>query len=182
MNEGGANEPTPIVHNGIIYLTNTGQHRCRRSMAGPGDLIWENRYRPANRRRRLRGDAHLAIYEDKVFVATTDARIVGARRAHRRKIVWETDHRRSPKDRLQQYQRPDRRQRQGDCRGWSGASQYTKESCFISAYDAARRASGSGSSTRSRARASRAATPGAACPTCCAPAARPGSPAATIRS
>ena len=24
MNEGGASEPTPIVHNGIIYLYNTG--------------------------------------------------------------------------------------------------------------------------------------------------------------
>ena len=24
MNEGGGNEPTPLVHNGIIYLANTG--------------------------------------------------------------------------------------------------------------------------------------------------------------
>ena len=24
MNEGGANEPTPIVHNGVMFLVNTG--------------------------------------------------------------------------------------------------------------------------------------------------------------
>ena len=36
MNESGAaNEPTPIVHNGIMYPHQPGQHRCRRSMRGP---------------------------------------------------------------------------------------------------------------------------------------------------
>ena len=28
MNEGGANQPTPLVHNGIIYLVNTDEHRA----------------------------------------------------------------------------------------------------------------------------------------------------------
>ena len=34
MNEGGANQPAPIVHNGVIYLNNPG-NVCRRSTARP---------------------------------------------------------------------------------------------------------------------------------------------------
>ena len=35
MNEGGANQPMPLVHNGIMYLVQHRQHRCRRSTRRP---------------------------------------------------------------------------------------------------------------------------------------------------
>ena len=45
MNEGGANQPTPIVHNGIIYLANTS-NTVQALDGGTGDLIWENHIGP----------------------------------------------------------------------------------------------------------------------------------------
>jgi hypothetical protein len=41
MNEGGTNQPAPIVHNGIIYLANTGG--IIQAIEGTtGKVIWEN--------------------------------------------------------------------------------------------------------------------------------------------
>ena len=60
------------------------EHRatwCRRSTRATGDLIWENQVGPDPVG--IGAMRNLAIYEDKVFVATTDARLVGARRADR---------------------------------------------------------------------------------------------------
>jgi alcohol dehydrogenase (cytochrome c) len=49
MNEGGTNQPAPLVHNGIIYLNNTGN--ILQALDGrTGELIWEQRYDvPRNR-------------------------------------------------------------------------------------------------------------------------------------
>src|SRR5262247_3282798 len=42
MNEGGTNQPAPIVHNGVIYLANTGG--IMQALEGTtGKVIWENR-------------------------------------------------------------------------------------------------------------------------------------------
>jgi len=42
MHEGGWNEPTPIVHNGIIYIVHTGN--IVQALDGrTGDLLWETR-------------------------------------------------------------------------------------------------------------------------------------------
>jgi alcohol dehydrogenase (cytochrome c) len=87
MGEGGWNEPTPIVHNGIIYLANTGN--IVQALDGKsGELIWENRLGPDA------GLAYgairsLAIYQDKVYLAATDARMV-ALDARTGRVVWET--------------------------------------------------------------------------------------------
>ena len=87
MNEGAWNEPTPIVHNGIMFLANTGQHR---SSAG-----CKNRRVDLGKSRRLRiADRHWpravwAFIGDKVFLATTDAHIV-ALDARTGKLVWDT--------------------------------------------------------------------------------------------
>ncbi len=45
MNDGGANEPTPIVHNGIIYLANPS-NTVQALDGRTGDLIWENHIGP----------------------------------------------------------------------------------------------------------------------------------------
>ncbi len=74
MREGGANEPTPIVHNGIIYLYNT--NNVVQALDGAtGDLIWEHSVGPEA----IVGQGairSLALYQDKLFVATTDAHLV----------------------------------------------------------------------------------------------------------
>src|SRR6185437_12441057 len=88
MNEGGANEPSPLVHNGIIYLANTDN--IVQALDGrTGDLIWENRVRPAGMQGGGTGATrNLAIYGDKVFIATTDARLI-ALDARTGKTVWD---------------------------------------------------------------------------------------------
>ena len=87
MNDGGANEPTPIVHNGIIYLANTS-NTVQALDGRTGDLIWENHIGP-DATRAYGATRSLAIYEDKVFIATTDAQLY-ALDARNGKIVWQT--------------------------------------------------------------------------------------------
>jgi alcohol dehydrogenase (cytochrome c) len=87
MNDGGANEPTPIVHDGIVYLTspsNTLQALDGRT----GNLIWENRVGPESTRA-YGATRTLAIYDDKLFLTTTDAHLY-ALDARTGKTVWQT--------------------------------------------------------------------------------------------
>ncbi|HEX4277091.1 MAG TPA: PQQ-binding-like beta-propeller repeat protein [Bryobacteraceae bacterium] len=87
MTEGGANEPTPIVHNGTIYLVNPGN--IVQALDGrTGDLIWENRVGP-ELSTGLGGMRSLGIYQDKILFATTDARLV-ALDARTGKSIWES--------------------------------------------------------------------------------------------
>jgi alcohol dehydrogenase (cytochrome c) len=87
MAEGGWNEPMPVVHNGIVYLANTG-NTIQAIDGQTGELIWENRIGPEPGA--LFGASRsLAIYQDKIFHATTDARLV-ALDARTGKIVWQT--------------------------------------------------------------------------------------------
>jgi alcohol dehydrogenase (cytochrome c) len=84
MNEGGVNEPMPLAHNGILYLVHTGN--IVQALNGrTGEVIWEYRAGPDQ------GGAmrNLAIYQDKVFVATSDARMV-ALNARTGELAWET--------------------------------------------------------------------------------------------
>src|SRR4029453_2419139 len=74
MNEGQTNEPTPIVHNGVMFLTNT-TNIVQALDAKSGELIWEHRVGP-NTATGIAAMRNMAIYQDKVFVATTDARLV----------------------------------------------------------------------------------------------------------
>src|SRR4029077_291442 len=74
MNEGQTNEPTPLVHNCVVYLTNT-MNVVQALDAKTGDLIWENHVGP-NAAIGISAMRNMAIYQDKVFVATTDARLV----------------------------------------------------------------------------------------------------------
>ena len=88
VDSAAANEPTPLVHNGIIYLTNTDN--IVQALDGrTGDLIWENHLRPP---RSLAGGTgamrNMAIYQDKIFTETTDAHLF-ALDARTGKTVWE---------------------------------------------------------------------------------------------
>jgi alcohol dehydrogenase (cytochrome c) len=130
MGEGGSNEPTPIVHNGIIYLANTGN--IVQALDGrTGDLIWENRVGPNTASGATRS---LGLYQDKVFLATNDARLV-ALDARNGKLVWET----VIADHAKGYANSSGPTIIGGkvIEGLGGCDKYKEDGCFISAYDAA---------------------------------------------
>jgi alcohol dehydrogenase (cytochrome c) len=84
MNEGGSSQPMPVAHNGILYLVHTG-NTVQALNGRDGELIWEYRAGP-DPGGPMR---NMAIYGDKVFVTTSDARMVAldARTGEKR---WET--------------------------------------------------------------------------------------------
>jgi alcohol dehydrogenase (cytochrome c) len=88
MNEGGASEVTPIVHDGIIFLSNTS-NTVQALDGRNGELIWEHRIGPVATSA-YGGTRSLALYDDKVFVATTDARLY-ALDTRTGKMVWQAD-------------------------------------------------------------------------------------------
>jgi len=132
MNEGGANEPMPLVHNGIIYLANTGN--ILQALDGrTGELIWENHIGP-NAMVGMSAVRNIAIAQDKVFFATNDARLV-ALDARTGKRVWETP----IADRSKGYANT-----AGPIvikgvvvNGLVGCDRYGNDGCWISGYDAA---------------------------------------------
>ena len=74
MNEGGASQPTPIVHNGIMFLANA--HNIIQALdAKTGKLIWENRIGP-DVSRAYYGNRSIGLWHDKVYTATSDAHLV----------------------------------------------------------------------------------------------------------
>jgi alcohol dehydrogenase (cytochrome c) len=132
MNEGQSNEPTPLVHNGVIYLTNT-MNIVQALDARSGDLIWENHVGP-NAAIGIAAMRNMAIFQDKVYVATTDARLV-ALDARSGKTIWDTP----IADRAKGYANT-----AGPIvikgvviNGLVGCDRYGNDGCWISGYDAA---------------------------------------------
>ncbi|HJT90292.1 MAG TPA: PQQ-binding-like beta-propeller repeat protein, partial [Bryobacteraceae bacterium] len=87
MQDGASNgnQPAPIVHNGVLYVNNAGEV-LQALDARTGDLIWENHYGSIPNAPAMRG---IAIYDDKVLVATPDAHLM-AFDARNGKVVWDT--------------------------------------------------------------------------------------------
>jgi len=132
MNEGQSNEPSPVVHNGIIYLTNT-MNTVQALDARTGDLIWEHHLGP-NAATGIAAMRNMAIYQDKVFVATTDARLT-ALDARTGAKIWDTP----IADRSKGYANT-----AGPIvikgvvvNGLVGCDRYGNDGCWISGYDAA---------------------------------------------
>jgi alcohol dehydrogenase (cytochrome c) len=137
MNEGAWSEPTPLAHDGIIYLShvfNTVQALDGKT----GDLIWEHRLDVDTERQGSGGLAmrNIAIYDDKLFVATTDARMM-ALDARTGRLVWETP----IADRAKGYTAASGPivARGVVIQGLNGCDRYkkTEDGCFISGFDAA---------------------------------------------
>ncbi len=131
MNDGGASQPTPIVHNGIIYLANTS-NTVQALDGRTGELIWENHIGP-DATIAYGATRSLAIYGDKVYLATTDAKLV-ALDARTGKVAWET----VIADNKKAYSNTS-----GPIvihgkviQGLMGCDRYKEDGCFISAYDA----------------------------------------------
>jgi alcohol dehydrogenase (cytochrome c) len=125
MNEGGTNQPSPLAHNGTIYLNNTGG--IVQAIDGrTGDLIWEHRFGTVNISQR-----GMSLYDDKLFLALSNAHLV-ALDARTGKIAWDVampDGRGSSSGPLVARGRV--------IQGMGGCSPYVEQKCFISAYDAA---------------------------------------------
>ena len=132
MDESGANEPTPIVHNGTMFLANTS-NIVQALDARTGELIWQNQVGPQVGVGGTIAMRSLALYQDKVFVSTTDAHMV-ALNATTGKTVWDTPI--STKTR-------DFTTTSGPIvihgkvlEGLTGCTLYREENCYISAFDA----------------------------------------------
>jgi alcohol dehydrogenase (cytochrome c) len=172
MNEGGANEVTPIIHDGILFLSNT-DNIVQALDAKTGKLIWENRIGPKSPVL-YGGNRSLALYQDKVLVATTDAHLV-ALDARTGKIAWNVS-----------IAGKGHNQTGGVMvihgkvlTGLTGCSAYAIEKCAITAFDANTGAQDWRFSTIALT-GTPGAIPGTGWTISIAPAARPGSQAPTI--
>ena len=132
MNEGGRNQPTPMVHDGTMFLANVG-HIVQALDARTGDLIWEHQVggAPVGAQSATRS---LALYQDKVFLATHDARVI-ALAARTGDVVWET----TVADSTKGYMMTSGPIIVGGrvIQGMTGCQRFTEQGCFISAYDTA---------------------------------------------
>ena len=132
MNEGGRNAPSPIAHDGVLYFAGFGPV-VQALDVRTGDLIWE--YEVGVEAGQLASSSrNLAIYQNKLFLATADARLI-ALDARTGEEVWST----RIADDTQGFRNTSGPVIVGGkvVQGLGGCGQYTREGCFISAYDAA---------------------------------------------
>ena len=132
--EDGTNQPTPMVHDGVMYLANPG-NVIQALDARSGTLLWE--YRRGFPEDFFAGGfsqiRSLAIYDDKVFLATRDAAMV-ALDARTGLVVWETQ--------IADYQKGYKNVSgplviHGKVvSGINGCDRFQEDSCFITAHDA----------------------------------------------
>jgi alcohol dehydrogenase (cytochrome c) len=124
----GDSEPSPLVYNGIIYLINSSN--IIQALDGKsGELIWEHHAGPVD----SKDMRNIAIYDDKIIHATTDARLL-ALDARNGEPIWETRIADGSKG-FENSSGPivaDGKIIQG----LAGCSRYIDEPCFISAHDA----------------------------------------------
>ncbi|MBV8846147.1 MAG: PQQ-binding-like beta-propeller repeat protein [Bryobacterales bacterium] len=134
MQEGASNgnQPAPIVHNGVLYVNNAGMV-LQALDARTGELIWENRYGTNPAAPAMRG---IAIYDDKIFVATVEAHLM-AFDARNGRLVWDTT--------IGDRSKGEYANSSGPIAvngklivgmGRDSCATYREEKCFISAYDA----------------------------------------------
>jgi alcohol dehydrogenase (cytochrome c) len=131
MHEQGANQPTPLVHDGVMFLANTG-NTIQALDAATGDLIWENELGPTQAIG-FGSMRNIALYEDKVIVATNDARLV-ALDARTGRVVWSTP----IADRAKGFYTTSGPivVRGKVIQGLQGCDRFQEDRCYISAYDA----------------------------------------------
>lgn len=85
----GSNQGTPLVHDGVMYLTHP-DNVVQAVDAASGDLIWEYAYPFPKDSKTLGGpQRNIAIYDDKIILATYDAALV-AIDARSGELVWRT--------------------------------------------------------------------------------------------
>ena len=126
----GNHQTTPLVHDGIMFLGHPG-NVVQAIDAVTGDVIWVYRHRlPEDAR--AGATRTLALYGDKLFLATADANLV-ALDARTGEEVWKT----VKTDYTQGF-----RQNAGPViangvliTGTNGCDRYTEQTCFITGHD-----------------------------------------------
>ena len=126
----GNHQTTPLVHDGIMFLAHPG-NVVQALDAATGDVIWVYRHRlPEDAR--AGATRTLALYGDKLFLATADANLV-ALDARTGEEAWKT----VKTDYTQGF-----RQNAGPViangvviTGTNGCDRYTEQSCFITGHD-----------------------------------------------
>ena len=126
----GNHQTTPLVHDGIMFLAHPG-NVVQAIDAVTGDVIWVYRHRlPEDAR--AGATRTLALYGDKLFLATADANLV-ALDARTGEEVWKT----VKTDYTQGF-----RQNAGPViangvliTGTNGCDRYTEQTCFITGHD-----------------------------------------------
>ncbi|MEM6534923.1 MAG: PQQ-binding-like beta-propeller repeat protein [Pseudomonadota bacterium] len=85
----GSSQPTPLVHDGVLYLPNSKDHITAHD-ATSGDLIWSYKH---ERTGEVWGSGditrNMAIYDGKIFHAAGDARLI-ALDAKTGELIWDT--------------------------------------------------------------------------------------------
>ena len=128
----GSNQGTPLVHDGVMFLTHPG-NVVQALDAASGELIWEYAYDYPPAARTLGGPTkNIALYQDKVFLATYDAALV-ALDARSGEQLWRT----VKADYKQGYTHT-----AGPVvadgvivSGINGCERYKKDGCFITGHD-----------------------------------------------
>lgn len=128
----GVSEPTPMVHDGVMFLVGSG-NSVQAIDAANGDLIWEYQYNlPPGAKTAIGASRGLALYDDKVFLATLDASIV-ALDARTGDQVWLT----AKADYLQGFTQtsPPVIANGVVVSGINGCERFTDDGCFITGHD-----------------------------------------------
>jgi alcohol dehydrogenase (cytochrome c) len=72
----GSNQPTPLVRDGVMFLTHPN-NKIQAIQADTGELIWEYQYAFPPASKMLGGPTrNIALWDNKVFLATYDAALV----------------------------------------------------------------------------------------------------------
>lgn len=137
MDNTGAQEATPLVHDGVMYLPNP-RGVIQALDAATGDLLWEYRPEGGKGPEGAGGEGNgvqrnIAIFGDKIFGTTSDAHII-ALDARSGKLVWDTGVA-DPKLGYEYTSGPIV-VRGKVIAGMTGCTRYKEDVCFISAYDA----------------------------------------------
>jgi len=128
----GESQPTPLVANRTMYIPIPGGG-AQALDAATGDFIWEYRPDPAPGTTRETGPMRsLALYDDKVFVATGDARLV-ALDARTGAVAW--NHQVADPKAGYRYTSGPIVARGAIVAGITGCQRYKNDVCFISAHD-----------------------------------------------
>ena len=130
----GSNQVTPLVHEGILYLTHPG-NIVQALDAATGELIWEYAYEYPPASRTLFGPLrNIAIHGDRLFLATYDAALVAIDAKNGRQL-WRTvkaDYRKG-------YTHTSGPILGGGVllSGINGCERYEPEGCFVTGHDPA---------------------------------------------
>jgi alcohol dehydrogenase (cytochrome c) len=88
LEDGARQQITPLVHDGVMFLSTNMTNTVQAINAQTGDLIWENRIGPVGTAGE-NATRTMALYGNLLFYPATDAKLYGLD-ARTGKIVWQT--------------------------------------------------------------------------------------------